>query len=254
MKTIRALLVDDERDSLDALALMLESFCTGIEVVAEAQGVTAGLEQIQESKPDLIFLDIEMKDGNGFDLLTAASEAGYSGFKVIFVTGYDQYAVKAFKYLAIDYLLKPVDPDDLQEAVQRVEKALMYESLQAQVYDQIRNNKSPDRIVIPGSSKHKVLRFEEITEISANGNYVFFKLVDGSQHLASHTLLYYEKWLPQEVFFRTHKSHIINLNHLKDLDSGSSGSITMSNNTQVPISVRKRPQLMKVLKQRSAGV
>lgn len=245
---VNAVIIDDEQDSRDALQLMLETFCPSVAVIGVADSVASGHRLLSDLSPDLVFLDIEMRDGNGFELLNQFASKKTTGFKVIFVTGYDNYAVKAFKYLAIDYLMKPVDPDDLQDAIQKVADSLRYDAVQSEVFEQIARKEDPDRLVVPGLNHHRVLRFDEISVISANGNYVFFKLTDQSQHLASRNLMYYEQWLPSNIFFRVHKSHIVNLNHVRDINSGGDRRVTLTNDLEVPLSVRKMPLLMKLLR------
>ncbi len=245
---MKAVIIDDERDSRDALSLLLESFCPLVNVIGQADGLSQGHQLLESTQPDLVFLDIELRDGNGFELLNQFANNKQGGFKVIFVTGYDNYAVKAFKYLAIDYLLKPVDPDDLIAGVKKVAESLRYDAVQSEVFEQIAKKEDPDRLVVPGMNHHRVLRFDEISAISANGNYVFFRLSDMSEYLASRSLVYYEQWLPETIFFRVHKSHIVNINHVRNINSGAERLVTLANNLQIPLSVRKMPLLLKRLK------
>ena len=208
-RPLTAVIIDDEPDSRIALRKLLELYAPHVEVLAEGGGVEEGLAVVTQARPELLLLDIRIADGTGFDLLNRLRENGVP-CKVVFVTGFDQYAVKAFKYLAIDYLLKPVDPDELELAMGKVADALNYDALQAAAYDELAPGREPESLVIAGLKSHKVLRIADIATLQANGNYVFFNMLNGEQHLASHTLAHYEQMLPETRFVRAHRSWLVN--------------------------------------------
>jgi len=245
-KPLTALLIDDEPDSRIALRKLLEFNCPHVQVIGEADGVANALTMVKQTTPELLLLDIRIADGTGFDLLNQLQTESHK-YKVVFITGYDQYAVKAFKYLAIDYLLKPVDPDELEAAIDKVTGALHYDALQNSAYQKLSRKREADSLVIAGLKNHKVLRFKDIGSLQANGSYVFFNMMDSTQHLASHSISHYEQFLPASLFVRTHRSWLVNLEQIGELKGTE---IRLRNGALVPVSVRKRPAIMKLLRDR----
>ncbi|SDD59781.1 two component transcriptional regulator, LytTR family [Algoriphagus faecimaris] len=244
---MKAILIDDQDHVRENLRMLIETFVPEVNVVAEAEGVRSGLECIREHQPDLVFLDIEMKDGTGFDLL---SLMGDQSFKLIFVTGHDGFAIRAFKVSAIDYILKPVDAEDL---VRAVEKAKVYPALQEiQVQHALNNSKSTSpetlQIVLSDSENIFLIDLKNILRCQAEGNYTKFFLEDGRVILVSKTLKEYNDLLEQNKFFRTHQSHLINLRFFDHYDRREGGMIYLKDGSQVPLATRRKDLLISVLK------
>lgn len=244
---MKAILIDDQDHVRENLRMMIESFVPEIEVVAEAKGVRSGLESIRQHQPDLVFLDIEMKDGTGFDLLALF---GNPDFKVIFVTGHDGYAIRTFKVSAIDYILKPVDAGDL---VRAVEKARIQPTLkEIQVKQALRNAQArtleTQQIVLSDAENIFLVELHNIIRCQAEDNYTRFFLEDERVILVSKTLKEYSEILEQNKFFRSHQSHLINLRFFDHYDRRDGGMIYMKDGSQVPLATRKKELLFSLLK------
>lgn len=237
---IKAIIIDDIKEARVVLKADLESYCVNIEVVGEAEGVVSGAKLIKELNPDLVFLDIQMQDGTGFDLLEILPN---TNFKLIFTTASDEYAVKAFKFSAVDYLLKPIDPDELMDAVSRVEQ-------QEKPADRIEllkeNFNKPKRIALNTLEKIHIVEVDEILRCESNINYTMFYFIDGTKLLVTKTLKEFDKLLADHSFIRVHQSHLINAGFIKEF-SKSDGYIYMKDGTKVPVSTRKKQVLMEMI-------
>lgn len=237
---IRAVIIDDIPEAVSVLKSDLENYCVNIEVVGSAGGVVTGAKLIKEEKPDLVFLDIQMPDGSGFDLLEILPE---TNFKLIFTTASDEFAVKAFKFSAVDYLLKPIDPDELMDAVSRIED----QNEPAQRIDLLKENFSaPKRIALNTLEKIHIVKVEEILRCESNINYTMFYFTDGTKLLVTKTLKEFDKLLGEHQFIRVHQSHLINANFIKEFIK-SDGYIIMNDGTKVPVSTRKKQVLMDMI-------
>lgn len=243
---IKAIIIDDEPNSRELLSNMLEHYIKNIQVIGEAIDVNSGIELIQKNRPDVVFLDIEMPGGDGFSILDAVSPID---FKVIFITGYEQYAIKAIKYAALDYLLKPVDLQELEVAIQRI--STINESDQLNFFKETFQNKKQDfeRLILPGHKKHTVVDFKQIIKIEASGNYVIFHLENKEQRIATHSLSYYESLLPSNLFFRIHKSYIINCQKVKSYEDGRAGKVFLSDGSKLDVAARRKANFKKLLNQ-----
>ena len=196
---IKAVIIDDISEAITVLKADLENYCVNIEVIGSADGVVSGAKLIKELKPDLVFLDIQMKDGTGFDLLEILNEVN---FKLIFTTASDEYAVKAFKFSAVDYLLKPIDPDELMDAVSRVEG----QDKPAQRIDLLRENfVKAKRIALNTLEKIHIVNVEEILRCESNINYTMFYFTDNSKLLVTKTLKEFDNLLSGHNFIRVHQ-------------------------------------------------
>lgn len=237
---IRAVIIDDIPEAITVLKSDLENYCVNIDVVGSAEGVVSGAKLIRELKPDLVFLDIQMKDGSGFDLLEIVSDAH---FKLIFTTASDEYAVKAFKFSAVDYLLKPIDPDELMDAVSRVES----QDKPTQRIDLLKENFiKTKRIALNTLEKIHIVNVEEILRCESNINYTMFYFTDGSKLLVTKTLKEFDNLLSGHNFIRVHQSHLINTAFIKEFLK-SDGIIVMKDGTRVPVSTRKKQVLMDMI-------
>ena len=241
---MRALIIDDEQNVREALKGLLNLWSPETEVVGEASGVAEGLAKIHAHVPDLVFLDVEMADGTGFDLLKLVPERK---FEVIFVTAHQHYAIGAIRMSACDFLLKPVDPDDLVEAIERAQTQLINHG--GDPIDVMLQHASgvKDRIVLKDLENIYVIKISDIIHCEADGRYTRF-FVNGMERpiLVSTNLKEYEQLLSPSGFVRIHHSHLINLAHINRIDKVNL-SVHMSEEQMVPISVRKKDDLLKRL-------
>ena len=245
---ICALIVDDEKRHHETLGKMLSNFCPEIEVIGNASNVQEAIDLIQKKQPDLLFLDIEMPGGNGFTLFDNFEEPP---FEVIFTTAHDLYAINAIKYAALDYLMKPVNIKELQEAVARAAKVLSKKdnSVGREKINVLKSNlkledKRFTKIALPSSDGIDFIEAESIIRAEAERSYSNFYLENGKKILVSKPLKEYEALLEQCNFFRVHKSHMINLAHLEKYVKGKGGYVIMKDGSHVDVSVRKKDDLL----------
>jgi len=239
---IRAIIVDDEAAAAQSLQTDLKWYCEDlVEIVGEARNLTDGIQLIADQKPALVFLDIDMGQENGFMLLERIRREAID-IDVIFTTGHNEFAINAIRKDAFDYLLKPVDPDLLREALVRLEKKLK----EKQTKDD--GKKSLDAsIALPMQDQVLVCPLDQLIRCESERNYTRFYIHDRSPVLVSRTLGYYEETLLQNNFFRPHKSHIINLGHLESYIRQDGGYLLMKDGSQVPLSRHKRTSLFEIL-------
>jgi len=250
MHSIKALIIDDELPSRNFLHKMLQQYFPQIIVAGEASNVEEGLLGIKEYKPDIVFLDIQMKGETGFDLLNKLPKIDFS---IIFTTAYDQYAIKAFRFNAIDYLLKPIITDELIEAVNKVKQRISLpknaskEQIE-QLYQDIKSpDKIPDKIAVASSEGFIVIPLNEIVYCHASSNYTEFYLTDKKCILSSYTLKQYDEILSSQSFFRAHRSYLINLAHVKMYRKGEGGEIVMSNGHELELSRTHKDEFLHLL-------
>lgn len=245
---IRTVLVDDEIDSIRILRRLLETYCPQVSIVGTAGGVETALPLIRETRPDLVLLDIEMAQGNAFDLLNQLQPID---FKVIFVTAFDNYAVRAFKYSAVDYLLKPVDIDDLRAAISRVEKKPDEHAIVQQMKMLLDNvgalHLPQQKMAIPTITGLIFITVQDIIRFEAKGNYTSIYLSRGEPILATRTIKDYEDILPETIFCRIHNSHIINLSRIKKYQKGRGGSVEMEDGSIIEVASRRRDEFLRRL-------
>ena len=244
---ITAIIIDDEKKCISLLQKTIEKQFSDISIVATAANADDGIKLIQQHEPDLIFLDIEMPNKNGFDMLAAFDEIN---FDVIFTTAYNQYAIKAIKFSALDYLLKPIDADDLKLAISRF-KQKQRSSQKSQInllFDNLKNlNHAYSKISVSTNEGVIFLNTADIIYCEATGNYTQFYLRNNEKLLSSRTLKDFEELLAGNNFFRVHHSYLINLNEIKRYIKGDGGSVIMSNTDEVLVSRRKKDEFMKKL-------
>lgn len=242
----KAVIVDDELDAIDAIKLILHEHCSEIQVVGTAQSVKRGIEVINETNPEIVFLDIEMPPGNGFDLLEKMPNRQ---FNVIFVTAYNQYAIKAFKYSAIDYILKPIDIDDLINSVEKVKNIqASQDKVEEKINLLLENIKTdkPDKIALSTSDGIEFVQIKEIIQIQAEGSYSTLKLLDQSKLVVSKNLGEFESLLEDHPFYRPHQSHLINLNHVRKV-TRQGNEIIMDDGSVAFLSRRKKNQFLELM-------
>src|SRR5690349_21050842 len=215
VKKIRSIIVDDDESNLENLKILLTTYCASIEIIAVASTVPQAISEITSQKPDLLFLDVEIKNSTGFDLLEQLENRN---FHVIFVTAFDQYAIKALRFSAVDYLLKPICIEDLQQAVDRVREKMIQSHPFKELENLMNNMKKgvqTPRIAIPMSSSFEFIPVSDIVRCVGESSYTTFYLKGGNKMIVSKTLKEYEDLLNEHDFLRVHKSHLVNLNHVK---------------------------------------
>jgi two-component system LytT family response regulator len=244
-KIIHSVLVDDERHCLETLAWQLEKFCPHVSIVAQCESGEQALEVLSGKTVDLVFLDIEMPRMNGFELL---QRVGHVTFDVIFTTAYDMFAVKAFKFSALDYLLKPIDKDELVQAVSKVKgrQPIMPEQLDILFQTLYGRKPTSPKVALPTMSGLEFVTAEEIIHCQSEGNYTHIYLQDKSHYLICRTLKETEELLSGHNFFRVHHSHLINPNHIRKYIKGDGGYVIMSDNTSISVSRSRKEELLRL--------
>lgn len=244
---LRAVIIDD-MDQIRAKNLdLIRKHCPQVSILAEASDVRSGVEVIRKFMPDLVFLDVEMPDGTGFDLLQQFNPVT---FKVIFITGFQDFAIRAFRFSAIDYLLKPVDPDDLVAAVKKASDALNSENLALQLgtlLSHVGQAKAPQKIVLKTADKLYSVDVQDIVHCESDRNYTTFYLANGTRMVVSTTLKEYEALLAPMGFFRTHQSHLINMAYFDHFIKADGGLIVLKDQSRIPLASRKREEFMNLL-------
>ena len=232
---IRALLVDDEEKSRKDLRRMLELYCKDVSVIGEVSSVETAASSLSAHVPDLLFLDIEMGDGSGFHLLNYNAK---HPFQVIFVTAHTHYALKAFRYAALDYLLKPVDVDDLVAAIGKLKQ--IPEKSQPADHDQY--------LELRVSNGTLYVHFNDIIRLQAEGSYTIIHLASNEKHCLSNHIGYFESHLQDASFFRVHKSHLINLRHVRKFLRTDGYHVEMSDGSRAEVSRRQKNEFLQMLK------
>jgi two-component system LytT family response regulator len=247
---ITAILVEDERLSAELLQNMLKDHCPEVEIQGLAHGVDEAIDLITEKKPELVFLDIEMQTGTGFDVLQKVKGIP---FKVIFTTAYDHYALKAIKFSAIDYLLKPIDVLELKDAVQKVSttKSSDTENKLSWLLKNLSSAKNEDySISLSTMEGIEFVDVKSIIRLEANGPYTHFYIKNNQKLLISKNLKEYEMLLTDHGFFRIHNSHIVNVREVKKISKADGGYAVMSDGSTISISPRKKDEFMGLIQQR----
>lgn len=242
---IRAVIIDDEPLSIETLQNLIREYCPSIEVIATAVSVQEGVQVLRNQKPDLLFLDIAMPDGDGFEVLEQLAE---KPFEVIFTTAYEEYAVKAFDFSAMNYLLKPIGSEDLLKVVDQFEtrKARVPRELQFNILQETLRHQF-QRIALPTLQGIEFVNLSDIVYCVAEGGYTDFHLEDGQRIVVSRSLGHYEELLSGTLFFRIHHKYLINLKHLARYIKGSGGYVVMENGEHLDVSVRKKERFLKVI-------
>jgi two-component system, LytTR family, response regulator len=243
---VRAILVDDEENALNALKQKILQHCDAVEILAACHLPEEAIEKINELQPDILFLDIEMPGMNGFSLLQKLT---HKNVEVVFVTAYDHYAIKAIRYSALDYLVKPVDTDDLKSAVDRaVQKAnstLPNERLELLLDHLEKPQKNLSRIAIPIHDGIQFIKVNDIIYLEAHANYTHVFATANMKYIVSRTIRDLEEILPPEIFVRIHNSHIININYLEKYIRGEGGQVVLSNGIVLDVAKRKKAEFLK---------
>jgi two-component system LytT family response regulator len=252
-RKLKTIVIDDEHDAVDFITSIIGEYCPGLEVVGKAHDVTDGAQRINILKPDLVFLDVEMPHGTGFDLL---AEFPDKDFDVIFITAFNHYAIKAIKFSAVDYILKPININEFIEAVHKViQKRSDGSSKSADNLKVLLENlKSglPSRLAIPTSEGMEYINPKEIIRIEADRAYSWFYISGNRKMLVSKNLKEFQDLLSDRYFFRPHNSHLINLKYVKKFIRREGGFIEMTDGSEIPVS-RNRKELFLVHMARFKG-
>lgn len=245
---LRAVVIDDIEAIRKEYIAMIKSTCPNVTVIGQADSVASGVKLVKQLAPDLVFLDVEMPDGTGFDLLQKLKPVN---FKVIFITGHEDFAIRAFRFSAIDYLLKPLDPADLADAVKKAEDSLGREAFDMKLNNLFSNLERPknlQKLVLKTADRIYSVNIQDVVSCESDKNYTTFNFINAPSLVVSTNLKEYETLLVPHNFFRTHKSHLINMayfDHFIKTDGGN--RIVMKNKQAIPLSVRKKDEFLVLL-------
>ncbi len=244
---IRTIVIDDEKRVAKAIARIIDKNCSGFSVIGIANTVKEGVELINKHNPDLVTLDINLPDGSGFEILRKVEDRS---FKLIFITAYEEHALKAIKFSAIDYILKPIDEFELAEAFRKAKEIKKKEKnravLEAFLSGLADKQKEHKKIALKTTDDIHLVKVNEIIRCESEGGYTSFYLTDGKKLFVSKNLKEYEELLSDFGFVRTHHSHLININYLERFHKADGGVIIMSDKSEVPVSVRRKESIIKM--------
>lgn len=243
---LQTVLIDDDQSNLSALTEKLTRYCPQVQIIARCDNAQDGIEVIDNKKPDLVFLDIEMPVMNGFLML---QQLAYKNFALVFVTAYDHYAIKAIRYSALDYLVKPVDIDELKAAVAKAEEAKKYQSSSAQIELLLEalHKKRPGRISIPTNNGLQFIDTDDIIYLEASNNYTNIYCASHQKILVCRTLKDFEDLLPTDMFLRIHHSTIINKFFVEKYIRGEGGQVVLRDGTLLDVSKRKKTEFLQAI-------
>jgi len=237
---IRGIIVDDELKSRESLKILLEDFCEGVEVVALCQNIDEAMDAVKRLNPDVVFLDIQLRRETGFDLLTKLK---HFDFNVIFTTAYSEYAIKAFKFSAVDYLLKPIDIEELKHSITKLDertRSSIADRLQQLMQNMRSESPSKLKLALPTTDGLIFVKVENVLYCEASSNYTEITMEDNKKFIVSRTLKEYDDLLSDQDFFRVHHSTLINLNAIKKYVRGDGGYVIMNNDKSLDVSKRKK--------------
>ena len=243
---MRTIIIDDEKRSADNLRMLISENCPDVEVIAICHDAKEGIEAVRKMKPTLLFLDIQMPFADGFSVVEAVKEIKPH---VIFTTAFSEYAVKAFRVEACDYLLKPVDPSELRNAVERIKSKPtdgdeILKRIEA-IENGLRNKNS--KLAIQGVEGYSLVDYAEVIRLEASSNYTHIFCKNGKKHTVAKLLKDFEEQLSGAGFFRSHSSHLVNLSHVTKYQRGDGGYLFMSDGVQIEVSRSRKKELLKVL-------
>lgn len=235
----KVLIVDDENRTRELIAKMIDSFGYDVETIPEGENVQSAIAAIQKYQPDIVFIDIQMPDGTGFDVIRSIED---KNFEVIFITAHEEFAIKAIKFSALDYLLKPVDTSELRSALEKALSTIDQRKENTQ-FEALHTNMQPNekrRLVLKTQESVHVVELDQIIRCEADRNYTSFFLKDDRKILVSKTLKEYETLLSAHNFLRVQQSHLININYVDRYDKKNGGAVVMKDGSEVPLSPAKR--------------
>jgi two-component system LytT family response regulator len=239
---LKAIIIDDEPDCVELLALQLLQHCPTVEVMAQFISPEAGLQAIRSLKPDVVFLDVEMPRLNGFGLLEQLETVDFS---LVFVTAYNEFALKAFRFSALDYLLKPLNVAQLKEAVSKAEKRQRIDQRQLDLLRfQLKEGQVPSKIAIPFQNGVVFVELKELVYCEADSNYTKLFLANGKNYLLSKTLREVQEVLEERNFLRVHRQYLINLDHIKSYHKGEGSYLVMAGDISIPVAKNQKDRLV----------
>ncbi len=244
---LRAIIIDDIDTIRTDNANLITKHCPSITIIAQANSVATGVKIIKEHQPDLVFLDVEMTDGTGFDLLKQLQPIT---FKVIFVSGYESFAVRAFKCAAIDYLLKPINTNELIDAVTKAQHSIERETMELKfstLFNNLERPKNLQKLILKTFEKIYSVNVQDIIRCEGATNYTTFYLLDGSKIMVSKIIKEYNTLLTDMGFFRTHQSHLINMAYFDYYNKTDGGIIVLKDRTVIPLSTRNKTDFLLML-------
>ena len=244
---MNTVIIDDKSSVRNTLKMMLEVYAPQVNLLGEADGIQTGLQLIKEKQPELVLLDVEMEDGTGFDLLSLCPQID---FKTIFITAHDIYAIHAFKFSAVDYLLKPVNPEELVKALEKanLQQHVHHQAAMQNLMQNQKENKKSQKLVLGNTENIYLVDLNEVIRCQAEGNYTRFYLTEDRVILVSKTLKEYVEILDTANFFRAHKSHIFNLSFFSRFERKDGGTVHLKDGSTLPVAVRRKDELLEVLK------
>lgn len=250
---IKALLIDDDKNLREGMKKLLALFAPNIKIIGEADSVVSGVAAMDKLQPQVVFLDIQLNDGTGFDILEKVAKINDAiNSNIVFITAHEQYAIKAFRFSALDFLLKPVDPEELQKVIKKIEAVVEKKNDFSHIdllLENIRKNVDNfKRIALSTSDGIHLFDISDIIRCESEDNYTRFYIENHKPVLISKTLKEYEELLNEHNFERIHQSHLINLNYLKSYIKKDGGYVVMADGSKLPISQRKRERLQTILK------
>jgi len=240
---ISVVVIDDEPKARETIINILQLSPTKLKIVGQADDVKSGFDVINTQKPDLVLLDINLPDGTGFDLLKKFEKIN---FKVVFITAHEEYAIIAFKFSALDYILKPVASGELLQSVEKASESIHKEETELKLSAFLSNLDKIRKIVLKTAESIHIVNIKDIIHCEADGNYTNFYLDNSEKLMVSKTLKDYSEMLEQAGFFRTHQSHLVNLDHISRYDKTEGGHLVMDNESIVPVSSRKKETLFRL--------
>jgi two-component system LytT family response regulator len=248
MKKLKAILIDDEDSSRSALQAKLSQHCPQVEIIGECDNGESGILVIEEKHPDLVFLDVEMPRMNGFTML---QQLRNRNLEIIFTTAYDHYAIQAIRFAALDYLVKPIEIEELKKAVERAfqkqNSGLPNQRMETLLYNLLQEKTITNRIAIPSMEGLQFIETNDIIYLEAESNYTIIYLNPDYRLTVSKTIKDFEELLPSSVFLRIHHSWIINKNHIMKYIKGEGGQVIMRNGKMLDVSRRKKEEFMKAI-------
>lgn len=245
---IKVVVIDDEPAMQEINSRLLNEYFPGVKLAGIGNSVASGVELIKKEKPHLVLLDVELNEGTGFQILQQVKP--YS-FKVVFITGYDTYALKAIKFSALDYILKPVNEIEFQQAIQHaIDEINESENQQLQtgvLFESLQNENQGKKLVLKTMDSLHIVDASDILFCRSDNSYTTFHLADNEKIMVSRSIREYEELLSGHGFFRPHQSFLVNLNHVKKIDKSDGGFIIMKNKKEIPVSIRQKKRLIQML-------
>ena len=245
---LRLVIIDDEQNARELISNTVLHNCKNVEIVGTAESVKEGLELINTVNPDVVLLDVQMPDGTGFDLLSKLKDIK---FKVIFITAHQEFALQAFKFSALNYILKPVDTEELVSSINKVEEVLEQNNMDMKMkilYDNLQNkSKDSKKLILKSTDQIHAVNVKDIVRCESEGNYTTFILSDGRKLLATKILKEFDEMLQNYNFFRVHQSHLINIDFFETFIKADGGTVVMKDKSKIPLASRKKEAFLKLL-------